>query len=65
MDTDTTCGVDCTEYPGLQPLATNGGVTETHMPSQDYLGLATCYLPEDQHQDPRPPSHCDIGSVQQ
>lgn len=65
MDTDGTCGVGYTEDPGLQPLAPNGGVTETHMPSQDYLGLANCYLAEDQHQDPRPSNDCDIGSVQQ
>lgn len=65
MDTDGSCGVDFTEDPGLQPLAANGGVTETHMPSQDWLGLANCYSAEDQQQDPRPSSDCDIGSVQQ
>ncbi len=67
LDTDGSCNVaESNVDPVLDPLANNGGKTETHLPSAPQaLGTAACFQAYDQRGDARPTSGCDMGSVQQ
>lgn len=67
MADDFTCGVQFGGVdPLLDPLADNGGPTETMLPNEPQVsGAATCYSPLDQRYLPRPATGCDIGAVEQ
>ncbi|MEM9456193.1 MAG: hypothetical protein AAGF11_18575 [Myxococcota bacterium] len=66
LDTDGTCGVDFPGTdPGLDPLADNGGPTQTRWPhALEGYDVAVCFAPEDQRDLPRGQMDCDMGSVE-
>ena len=66
LDTDGTCSVDFPGVdPGLDPLADNGGPTQTRWPhGLEGYDVADCLDPEDQRDEPRGAVDCDMGAVE-
>lgn len=77
LDSQTTCNLNLSNdlqnaNANLQPLANNGGPTQTHalgaMSAAKDAGGATCNVIIDQRGEPRPPEisgNCDIGSFEE
>ncbi len=67
LDTDGTCNADFSGLdPSLDTLTDNGGPTWTRWPhASEVLDVAACFAAEDQRDEPRPESDCDIGAVEQ